>query len=250
MEKKKIYEQVEQNIDRLVENNVEWSACASAGQMQEARERRPGLRFFDRDIPTEWLGDVKGKKILCLAGAGGLQAPLLACAGAEVTVLDISEKMLDKDREIAGKEKLNINIVKGNMCDLSEFADGSFDLILNPPSLMYVPDVRPVFKECWRVLKNRGIFIMMAPNPVNYLCDFVEDGKGGYYKAVNKMPYCSADFDDSGDWIEYGHTMEDYIGVQIECGFLINGYVECQLDDITELHFMTKAVKTEGEWLS
>lgn len=239
----KIYEQVEKNIDHLVENNVDWAACATAEQMQKAREGQLKLKFFDKDVPAEWLSDIKGKKVLCLAGAGGLQAPLLACAGAEVTVLDISDKMLDKDREIARTENLQLNIEKGNMCDLSRFADCSFDYILNPPSLMYVPDVKPVFQECYRVLKDKGIFIMMAPNPINYVCDFIDDEKGGYYKAVNRMPYCSADLDTSSDWIEYGHTMESYIGGQIDCGFLINGYVECQFDDITELYFMTKAIK-------
>ncbi len=37
--------------------------------------------------------------------------------------------------------------------------------------------------------------------------------------------------------------MQDYIGGQIECGFVINVYVECQLEDITELHFLTRTVK-------
>lgn len=240
---KTIYEQVEKNIDNLVENNVDWTASATPEQMKAVREGQLKLKFFDKDVPTEWLSSVKGKKVLCLAGAGGLQAPLLACAGAEVTVLDISDKMLDKDRAIAKAEDLQIRIEKGNMCDLSRFAEGSFDYILNPPSLMYVPDVRPVFQECYRVLKEGGVFIMMAPNPVNYLCDFIEDEKGGYYKAVNRMPYCSADSDPSSDWIEYGHTMESYIGGLIDCGFVINGYVECQMEDITELHFMTRAIK-------
>lgn len=240
----KIYEQVEKNIDYLVENNVDWVAWATPEQMQKVREGQLKLKFFEKDVPPEWLCDIKGKKVLCLAGAGGLQAPLLACAGAQVTVLDISEKMLEKDREVARIENLHINIEKGNMCDLSRFADGSFDYILNPPSLMYVPDVKPVFKECYRVLKDNGVFVMMAPNPINYVCDFIDDGKGGYYKAVNKMPYCSTDFEPSGEWIEYGHTMEAYIGGQIDCGFIINGYVECQMEDITELHFMTKAIKT------
>lgn len=238
-----IFEQVEKNINELVENNVNWSACATAEEMQRAREGRLSIKFFDKEVPADWLKDVKGKMVLCLAGAGGLQAPLLACAGAEVTVLDLSEKMLEKDREIAEAEQLNIRIEKGNMCDLSRFADGSFDCILNPASLMYVPDVKPVFREVSRVLKVGGIFIMMAPNPVNYLCDFVEDGKGGYYKAVNRMPYCSFDYDGMSDWVEYGHTMEEYIGGQIACGLVINGYVECQLEDITELHFLTRAVK-------
>ena len=78
---------------------------------------------------------------------------------------------------------------------------------------------------------------------INYLCDYVEAENGGYYKAVNRMPYCSADFDSKNSWVEYGHTMEDYLGGQIESGFVIDGYSECQLEDITELYFLTKAVK-------
>lgn len=211
---------------------------------KKAKQGQLSINFFDKEIPSDWLKDIKGKKVLCLTGAGGLQAPLLACAGAEVTVLDISENMLAKDRKVAAEQQLNIRIEKGNMCDLSRFPNGSFDYILNPTSLMYVPDVKPVFKECYRVLKPGGILIVMAPNPINYLCNFVDDENGGYYKAVNRMPYCSADFDNMNDWIEYGHTMEDYIGGQIESGFVINGYVECQLEDITELHFMTRAMKS------
>ena len=237
-----VYEQVEKNIDYLVENNADWTACATVEQMQQARNGQLNLKFFSKDVPSEWLGNIKGKKVLCLAGAGGLQAPLLACAGTEVTVLDISNKMLDKDREIAKNEKLQIEIVKGNMCDLSMFNDCQFDYIINPPSLMYVPELSAVFKEWYRVLNKGGVFIMMAPNPINYVCDYIDDGCGGYYKAVHKMPFCSKDYDDS-DWIEYGHTMEAYLGGLIECGFLINGYVECQMDDITELQFMTRAIK-------
>ena len=182
-----VYEQVEKNINELVENNVNWSACATQEEMQKAREGKMTLKFFDREIPADWLKDIKGKKVLCLAGAGGLQAPLLACAGAEVTVLDLSEKMLEKDRKVAEEEHLHITIEKGNMCDLSRFSDNSFDYILNPTSLMYVPDVKPVFKECYRVLKKGGIFIMTAPSPINYLCDYIDDEDGGYYKAVNRM---------------------------------------------------------------
>lgn len=239
-----VFEQVEKNIDNLVANNVDWSACASKEQLQAARAGKLKLQFYDRDVPEEWLKDVKGKKVLCLAGAGGLQAPLLACAGAEVTVVDISNKMLEKDREIAKNEKLHIDIIKGNICDLSMFRDSCFDYIINPPSLMYIPQLSVVFKECYRVLNKGGIFIMMAPNPINYVCDYMDDENGGYYKAVHRMPYCSKDYDDS-DWIEYGHTMEEYLGGLIECGFVINGYLECQMDDITELQFMTRAIKNE-----
>lgn len=237
-----IFEQVEKNMDNLVTNNVDWTACASKEQLQAAREGKLSLPFFYKEIPKEWLKDIQGKKVLCLAGAGGLQAPLLACVGAKVTVIDISNKMLDKDREIAKNEHLQIEIVKGNICDLSMFHNDFFDFIINPPSLMYIPKLSIVFKECYRVLNKGGIFIMIAPNPINYVCDYVDDENGGYYKAVHKMPFCSKDYDNS-DWIEYGHTMEEYLGGLIASGFLINGYMECQMDDITELQFMTRAIK-------
>lgn len=241
---KDIYSQVERNINQLVENQVHWSARATEEQMQNARSGRLNLTLgSSKSVPNKWIANIKGKDVLCLAGAGGLQAPLLACAGANVTVLDISEKMLENDRVVAKQNQLDIRIEHGNMCDLSRFADGSFDYVINPASLFYVPDVKPVFKECYRVLKKGGSLIIAAPNPIAYVCDFVEDESGGYYKAVNRMPYRSTDFDNQKDWIEYGHTMEDYIGGQIACGFVISGYVEEQTDDITDLNFMTKADK-------
>lgn len=237
-----IFDQVERNIDRLVEADVNWSACATPEQLHMAREGKLELLFgFDQAIPPAWLGDLQGRKVLCLAGAGGLQAPLLACAGAEVTVLDLSSKMLEKDREIAARDKLNIRIEQGNMCDLSRFEDESFDLVINPPSLFYVPDVEPVFREVYRVLRKGGSFIMCSSNPIAYVCDY--DADAGCYKAVNRMPYRSTDHADQGDWIEYGHTMESYIGGQLRCGFVLTGYVEHQMEDITELYFITKAEK-------
>lgn len=57
-----IYEQVERNIDRLVEQNADWTTCATAEQMNLARNGQLTLKFFDKDIPTEWLSDIKGKK--------------------------------------------------------------------------------------------------------------------------------------------------------------------------------------------
>lgn len=237
-----VFDQVERNIDRLVANDVNWSACATAEQLQKAREGRLELLFGDDcAFPPEWLGDLPGKKVLCLAGAGGLQAPLFACAGAEVTVIDLSEGMVSRDREVAAREGLSIQLEHGNMCDLSRFADESFDLVFNPPSLFYVPEVMPVFREVYRVLKKGGGFIMCSSNPIAYVCDY--DAAQGCYKAVNRMPYCSMDHEDQGDWVEYGHTMESYIGGQIAAGFVITGYVEKQMEDITELYFMTKGDK-------
>jgi 2-polyprenyl-3-methyl-5-hydroxy-6-metoxy-1,4-benzoquinol methylase len=238
-----LFDKVKDNMNLLVEANVDWTYSATTEMIKKAKSGKLDLHLgFPKTIPKKWLGEnIEKKKILCLAGAGGLQAPILAATGASVTVLDISDRMLSKDKEISKKENLNIRTIQGNMCDLSCFDNEVFDIIINPVSLIYVPDVLPVFKECYRVLKHGGQFIMAAPNPISYVCDYVEDNTGKYYKAVNRMPYISTDYDN--DWIEFGHTMESYIGGQLMCGFKISGYLEHQMDDITELFFITKADK-------
>lgn len=239
-----IFDQIEANMDNLVDNQVWWSNCATAEQIEAAKNGELELTLgISKPVPKEWIADITGKKVLCLAGAGGLQAPLLASAGAKVTVIDISKKMLEKDIYMAQKYNLEIQIEHGNMTDLSRFENETFDYIINPASLFYVPNVHPVFKECYRVLKRERSLILAAPNPIAYVCDFVDDENGGYYKAVNRMPYSSVERPNQGDWIEFGHTMADYIGGQIACGFVITGYMEDQQDDITELYFMTKAIK-------
>ena len=240
---KDILKQVECNMDHLAENHVWWSCCATEEQMQQAKSGNLVLTLgTSLPVPSEWLGDLRGKRVLCLAGAGGMQAPLLAAAGANVTVLDLSGKMLERDARMAEKYVLSFRLEHGTMTDLARFADASFDLIVNPASLFYVPDVHPVFRECYRVLTMGGSLILAAPNPIAYVCEFVEDG--GYYKAVNRMPYRSTDHDEQGDWVEYGHTMGDYLGGQLDCGFAIRGYQEEQQKDITDLPFMTWAVKS------
>ena len=239
-----IFKQVEKNMNSLAENHVWWSCCATEEQLEQTKNGNLVLTLGTSvPVPSEWLGDLRGKKVLCLAGAGGMQAPLLAAAGADVTVLDLSEKMLERDAYMAKQYGLDIQIEHGNMVDLTRFADESFDLVVNPASLFYIPDVRPVFRECYRVLKHGGSLILAAPNPIAYVCEFVETKDGGYYKAVNRMPYRSTEHPDQRDWVEYGHTMGDYLGGQLSCGFVIKGYVEEQQEDLTDLPFMTRAAK-------
>lgn len=41
-----VYEQVEKNIDALVENNVDWSACATSDEMEKSETRTVIHKFF------------------------------------------------------------------------------------------------------------------------------------------------------------------------------------------------------------
>ncbi|KAG1318310.1 hypothetical protein G6F63_015276 [Rhizopus arrhizus] len=64
------------------------------------------VRLTPRALPLDWLGDVRGRRILCLASGGGQQAPVLAAAGADVTVFDLSDGQLEQDRRHARSARL------------------------------------------------------------------------------------------------------------------------------------------------
>lgn len=239
MEKNDRERQVQINIDRLASEGVGWSKPVTHEEIIQYQNGGDITRFF---LPrSEWLKGTAGKKLLCLAGAGGQQAPLLAATGAAVTVLDLSEEMLRLDREAALRESLDIDIRQGSMSDLSEFSDNSFDHILNPPSLMYVSDVRPVFQECFRVLKKGGTLMFSAPNPLNYIWEYDEPNR--QYVICNDLPYRSFDHENQGDWIEYGHTLESYLGGLTDTGFMITGFYEESSEEPLETFLVIRAEK-------
>jgi 2-polyprenyl-3-methyl-5-hydroxy-6-metoxy-1,4-benzoquinol methylase len=90
-------------------------------------------------VPREWFPPLEGLKILCLASGGGVQGPILAAAGADVTVFDNSPLMLETDRSVAVRDSLKIRTVEGDMADLGQFSNSCFDLIVHPVSNTFVP---------------------------------------------------------------------------------------------------------------
>ena len=54
------------------------------------------------------------------------------------------------------------------------FADGSFDLIFHPVSNCYIREVRPLWRECARVLAPGGVLMAGLDNGINYLFDDAE----------------------------------------------------------------------------
>lgn len=179
------------------------------------------------------LGDVSGKDVLCLACGGGQQSVAFAMLGAQVTVFDLSEEQLERDREAAEHYGFDIEIVPGDMRDLSSFRKASFDIVHHAYSLNFVPDAISVFREVARVLRKGGIYHFHSANP------FVtgvqqNDWNGEGY--VIKKPYVNGSrisYEDQ-DWvyernengsiaepIEYRHTLSSLFNGLIENKFIV-----------------------------
>jgi len=172
--------------------------------------------------------------VLCLASGGGQQGPILAAAGANVTVFDNSPRQLAQDRFVAERDSLELATIEGDMADLLMFPDESFGLIVHPVSNLFVPDVRPVWAEAFRVLRPGGALLAGFANPVIYLFDD-ELAERGTLQVKHSLPYSDLlslseeerqRYMDEGWPLEFGHTLEDQIGGQLEAGFVITGFYE------------------------
>ena len=222
--------------DRLVAEGNEWTVPLSPEQVAAARSGHwDGLLYLtpSRPVPREWLPcPLKGQRVLCLACGGGQQAPLLAAAGAEVTVVDISAAQLEQDRKVAEREALPLRLIQGDMRDLSMLDDAGFDTVLNPVSVSYLPEVHSFFRECFRVLRPGGRLLFAAPYPYIYIFHG-GDWDRGKLRVTNRLPFSSLDEWDGTDKslddrhpVEFSHTMEALLGGQLAAGFHLTGFYE------------------------
>ena len=185
-------------------------------------------------VPSEWFPALKGADILCLASGGGQQGPILTAAGARVTVFDNSPAQLKQDQLVAEREALPIITVEGDAAELSMFADESFDLVFNPCSTVFMPDVRVVWKECYRVLRHNGILMTGSMNPVHYIFDLYKADEG-ILEVAHSLPYSDLvsipqeDLDElieKGLPVEFGHSLTHLLGGQCDAGFVITDMYE------------------------
>jgi len=112
-----------------------------------------------------FYGDLQGKHVLCLACGGGQQSAAFGLLGAIVTVVDFSEEQLIKEREVADHYQIKLTIIKADMRDLSMLRDQSFDIVYQPYSINYIPQIESTLNEVSRVLKHGGIYDLMLHNP-------------------------------------------------------------------------------------
>ena len=180
-----------------------------------------------RPVPHEWFGSLAGKKVLGLASGGGQQIPVFAALGAECTVLDYSEKQLESERMVAEREGYPVNLVRADMTKPLPFADESFDLIFHPVSNCYVEEVRPIFRECFRVLKPGGVLLGGFDNGINYILDEKEEYLQNCLPFNPlKNPEQMRQLEAAGDGVQFSHTLEEQIGGQLEAGFLLTDVYE------------------------
>ena len=210
-----------QGWDRLVAHGCRWTVPVTAADLPKATELLDPFGF----LPMSEI-----ETVLCIGSGGGQQGPLFASLGKRVTVLDLSPAQLDRDRKAAAELNLSVATVQGDMSELSNLVTERYDLVYQPVSSVYIPNVRSLYAELASHLTLKGYYYGTHWNPVYLQMPEVGEWDGEAYRLV--FPQDRAEPVPQTTWLigdreveisveSFIHSLSDLIGGLCDAGFAI-----------------------------
>ena len=179
-----------------------------------------------------WLGpSIAGRRVLCLASGGGSQSALYAAAGAKVTVVDISAEMLALDRQVATERGLDLEVIQASMDDLAALPTAGYDIVIQPVSTCYVPDVLRVYREVARVHGAQPACTSASTSSRPACKPASRPRARGYeltepYYRTGPLPEVVGSPHREPGTLEFLHRWEELLGGLCRAGFVIEDLVE------------------------
>ena len=119
-----------------------------------------------------------GRRVLDLAAGEGYGAALLANQADEVVAVDVDRAAVEHAQ--AHYRSANLSFIQGDMLELSELEDGSFDLITCFEALEHVDDHDRLIGEVLRLPTPHGLLLLSTPDRVVYS---IEQGRENPFHA-------------------------------------------------------------------
>ncbi|MFT4689364.1 MAG: ubiquinone/menaquinone biosynthesis C-methylase UbiE [Limisphaerales bacterium] len=150
--------------DEAVENEVHLSTQDGYDRWAAIydEEDNPLVMLESRFMPP-LVGAVDGLSVLDVGCGTGRHSIQLKEAGAKVTAIDFSERMLDRARAKAGAA--DICFRQHDLGTRFPFATGGFDLVVCALVLDHIADLNLLFAEMKRVVKTGGRVVVSVMHP-------------------------------------------------------------------------------------
>lgn len=180
-------------------------------------------------IELDLLGNVKGKSILHLQCHFGQDTLSLARMGAKLTGGDLSDKGIDKAREINRELQLDAEFICCDLYDLPNHLNAKFDLVFTSyGTIGWLPDIDKWAKIVGRYLKPGGKFVFVEFHPVVWMFD--EDFNKIAYNYFNDGPieetftgtYAEREAPIEQEIVSWNHGMSEVVNSLIKNGLELN----------------------------
>lgn len=219
------------------DNRAAWNAIARPYQERHASD-------FDRvswgiggpcEDDARLLGDVRGKRLLEIGCGGGQHSILFAKQGARCVGIDLSDEQVKHARRLAEREGVDTEFYQADATDLSMFDAETFDAAHSAFALHYVDDAAACYREVFRVLKPRGLFVYSFDHPA-FRCF---DDHSQQFVRPYWSPYVEWDWEFPGVKARV-HANYRPVGEEVDllrgAGFIVERIIEPRPEHGDELH--------------
>ena len=174
---------------------------------------------------VKMLPDLKGKVVADLGCGYGWFCRYATERGAQhVLGVDISEKMLEKARELTQDD--TITYWKGDLESLN-LEKNKYDLVYSSLTLHYIENLSQLIGKVYQSLKPNGLFVFSAEHPI-----YTAPEHPGWLidKETGKKSWPVSGYQDEGkrvtDWMVEGvvkqhRLLSTYLNILIDNGFVI-----------------------------
>lgn len=174
-------------------------------------------------IIYELIGDFRNKSILDLGcGDASFGKDLLSQGASNYAGVEGSEQMV-------AAAKLNLNSENGTIyhknMETYSFPSNHFDIVASRFAIHYISDIRPLFQNVYRALKENGKFVFSVQHPLttsSFVSKQAGDMRGNwvvddyFLEGERKEPWIDQIV------VKYHRTIEQYFRALTETGFRID----------------------------
>ena len=217
-------------MENIYDNETFFDAYA---QMSRSRDGLAGAGEWHQF--RNLFPDMSGLKVLDLGCGYGWHCKYAAEQGAaSVLGIDLSEKMIDRAREINGDERITYRI-----CGLEEYEypEEEYDCVVSNLALHYIEDLDTVYQKICRTLKPGGIFLLNIEHPVftagvNEDWIYDKDGNPEYWPVDDYYYPGERSTLFLGERVrKYHHTLTQILMGMLNTGFVLEAVEEAVPDE-------------------
>ncbi len=184
-------------------------------------------------IELKFLEEVAGKSLLHLQCHFGMDSLSLGRMGADVTAVDLSDKAINKAKELALQININTRFICCDIYDLPNHLDQQFDMVFTSyGTIGWLPDMDRWAAIISKYLKPGGEFVFAEFHPVLWMFD--DDFEKIMYKYEKSEPiveiikgtYADKTAAIVTETITWNHSISEVIGSLIKNGLEIRQFEE------------------------